>query len=124
MNMTARQIIDAYKAVVPLCGVPLPFKKARELANLRNALKAEVDVITAQERATIERFDGKETNGKIEFGNALAAQKYQDAMDEFLSGNADVDIPLVDLCGYTDGLEITADGISALSGIILFGEEG
>lgn len=118
--MTPNQIVSAHRAIKEISGMVFPFKTARAVAGLKRRLQEEFEVIANAERAMIEKHGGKANGAIIDFDAPEKAKEFQAEYDAFMSEEAEIKLPTVNLSKHTDMLRLTPDSIEALDGIVIF----
>lgn len=123
--MTPNDIAAAYRAVLELSKTVFPYKVARQIAALNRALKAEHDTIVCAEHALVEKYGGTmSTMGTADFPTPDSAEAFTKERSEFMSQDADIRLPKVDVSKYTNMLRLSPESICALDGIVSFEGEG
>lgn len=123
-NMTPKRIVEAYQAAQKLSGNDFPYCVSREIAALRNRLREEFETVADMEEALVEKYQGKPAGNGIRFKDAAALRAYQAERNEKMGQTAEIDLPAVDLSGFTETLQISADSLEALEGIVAFEKKG
>lgn len=119
--MTANQIVNAYRAVHELKGLILPYKAAREVAQLKRKLDEEMPVIIRMEQAIVQKHGGKtKPDGSYDFDTPASAAACKAELDGFNQEEEEVELPVVDLTKFVDQVSISPAAIEALEGIVLF----
>ena len=122
--MTPNEVVAAYKAVLELSKIVLPYKIARQVAALNRALKAEHDTVAAAERAISCEHGGVISNGgSLDFPDAESANAFTAARAEYMEQDADIHLPKVDLTNFADQLRLSPESICALEGVVRFEKE-
>ncbi len=121
-RMTPNQIIGAYKAIHELTTIIFPYAVTRNIANLRNRLKEEFQIIADIESGIIKKYGGELKNNSIQFPNKEARQKYITEYNSIMAEKDNVELPVVNLSKYTDRIAISPDAMNALEGIVIFEE--
>lgn len=126
MKMTPTQITAAYRAALELSKAVFPYKTARKVAKLVRALAEEVDTLSAAERALVGQYGGSVSpGGNVDFPDRESALEYSKARADYMSQEADIKLPAVDISKYTGLLQVSPNTIYALDGIVIFeAEEG
>ncbi len=119
-NMTPKRIVEAYQAVEQLSRNDFPYCISREIAALRNRLREEFETVADMEEALVEKHQGKPAGSGIRFKDAKALQAYQAEHGEKMGQTAEIDLPTVDLSSFVDTIQISANGLEALEGIVRF----
>ncbi len=119
-NMTPKRIVEAYKAAEQLSRNDFPYRVSREIAALRNRLREEFETVADMEEALVEKYQGKPAGNGIRFKDAGALQAYQAERGEKMGQTAEIDLPAVDISAFADTLQISANGLEALEGIVRF----
>ncbi len=119
-NMTPKRIVEAYQAVEQLSRNDFPYRVSREIAALRTRLREEFEIVAEMEDTLIEKHQGKPAGNGIRFKDAGTLQAYQAEHGEKMGQTAEIDLPAVDLSAFADTIQISANGLEALEGIVLF----
>ena len=120
--MTPIEITEAYKAVRELSGCILPYRVTRELHHLKKRLTEEFEVIFESERSLVTKYGGKPTKQGAHFEHPEDFEYFKDAYEAFMHQDAEVELPKVNLAAYADTLNISANAIDALEGLVIFEE--
>lgn len=121
MKLKQREVIAAYRAVLELGEVRLPYRKAREVAALRRRLREEYET-AAQREAALARELGVETaeNGRFLARDAARAEEFRRRREAQMDEEAEMDLPAADLSQFTDMIQLSADCLEALEGMVIF----
>lgn len=122
--MTPNKVVSAYRAIKEISSTVFPYKIARSVAALKRRLQEESDIIVNVERAMIEKHGGKAIGNRVDFDAPEKAAAFQAEYDDFMSQDANIKLPTVDLSKYADTMRLTPDSIEALDGIVIFEREG
>ena len=118
--MKPKEIKAAYIAVHELATVPLPYRAAREIYQMKKSLAAEIDVLAELEKAMVEKYGGQiSRGGEYTFpGNRGAAflAEYEQAMEDDVA----IHLPEVDLSAHADALRLSPGALEALDGLVIF----
>lgn len=119
--MTPREILKIRDALSELNNVVFPYKIARKIAGLNRHVQNEVDVISAQENALINKFHGKRKGNSLDFGDVDVLEQFLSERNEMMEeDNEEIRFTPVDLHQYTNLLNLTPKAIDALDGVIIF----
>lgn len=124
MNMTSRQISAAYRAILELTGIVLPYAPSRGVMDLKKRLEAENDTVVAMEKNLVVEYGGEvHPGGQCDFSDTDTAQRFREALEEARDQADDIKLPTVDLSKYTNLIRISPAAIEALEGIVIFEKE-
>lgn len=123
--MTPKQVTAAYRAVLELSNIVLPYKSARSVATLAKRLAEENNVVADMEKNLVAEFGGKMRPGGVcDFADQNTAKRFQTALEAAREQEDEIRLPTVDLSEYTNLIRITPASIDALEGIVIFEKEG
>lgn len=125
MRLKQKEAIAAYRAVLELAEVRLPYRKAREVAALRRRLREEYETAAERELALAKELgvEALET-GKFRTGDPEAAEAFRRRHEEQMNEEAEIDLPAADLSGFTGLLQVSPNCLEALEGIVVFESGG
>lgn len=120
--MIQKNIGRAYPAILRLCEIKLPIKKARELYLIANKMKQHFDFALQEERKAVKEFGGAENlDGTITFSSPIDFTKFQDRMSELNESTVDWDLEKVVLTDAEIGTQtISASDIINLEDFVVF----
>lgn len=119
--MTPNQITAAYRAVLELSNVVLPYKAARRVTLLKKRLAEENDIVVDMEKKLVAQYGGEVRHGgACEFPDPDAAERFRVVLSEAREQEADIKLPTVDLSAHTSLIRISPAAIDALEGIVIF----
>lgn len=120
--MEQSRINKAYPAIVRLCELKLPIKKARQIYRLSNEMKEHFEFAVAEEQKCVSEFHGEyNADGTVVFINKEEYSQFRSRMDELNSSKLDWIIEPVVLTETDIGNQkITVSDIQALEGIVVF----
>lgn len=122
--MTPNQITAAYRAVLELSNIVLPYKAARSVAGLKKRLAEENDIVVDMEKKLVAQYGGEVRHGgACEFPDPDAAERFRAVLNEAREQEADIKLPTVDLSAHTGLIRISPAAIEALEGIVIFEKE-
>ena len=122
--MTPKQITAAYRGVLELSNVILPYKVARRVTALKKRLAEETDTVSEMEKALAVRYGGElHADGTCDFQDAETTRQFNDELEKLRSEDDDIQLPHVDLSKYASAIRISPAAVEALEGIVTF-EEG
>lgn len=120
-TMTPSRILAAYRAVLELSNIILPYKAARSVMALKKRLADENDTVVDMEKKLAVEFGGEEIpGGAYEFPDVDTNVRFQEALKEAKEQEDDIRLPTVDLSKYTSLIRISPASIEALDGIVIF----
>lgn len=125
MKLKQKEAVAAYRAVLELAEVRLPYRTAREVAAMRRRLREEYETAAERELALAKELgvEALET-GKFRTKDPAAAEAFRRRHEEQMAEEAEIDLPAVDLSGFTEMLQVSPDCLEALEGIVVFEEKG
>lgn len=124
--MTPKKIMEAHRGIQYLTSIALPFKEARALARLKKSLEENLGVILDAERKLVQAHGGAYTEkpGRYRFKDNETAMRFYEDLQAFQNQDDDtISLQTVDLSGQADQLNISAEAIEALEGIVIFERE-
>lgn len=121
MKMRQRDVVAAYRAALELGEVRLPYRKAREVAALRRRLREEYET-AAEREMDLARELGVEPgeNGRFRTREAARAGEFRRRREEQMNEEAEIGLPVVDLSEFADTVQLSANCLEALEGIVIF----
>lgn len=121
MKMRQRDVVAAYRAALELGEVRLPYRKAREVAALRRRLREEYET-AAEREMDLARELGVEPgeNGRFRTREAARAGEFRRRREEQMNEEAEIGLPVVDLSEFADMVQLSANCLEALEGIVIF----
>ena len=121
--MTPNQIASAYRGILELSHVVLPYKVARRIADLKKRLEAENDTVAEMEKNLAKEYGGTlHADGSCDFPDPETARKFNDELNEIRKQDDDIQLPKVDLTKYSGMIRISPAAIEGLAGIVVFDE--
>lgn len=123
--MTPKKIIKAYQGIQYLMSIALPFKEARALARLKRSLEENINVIVENEHKLLQAHNGTAIRpGEYKFKDNETAMRFYEDLQAFQNQDDDtISLPTVDLSDQADQLNISAEAIEALEGLVIFERE-
>lgn len=118
--MKPSQIVNAYKAILELDNVPMPYRTARQVAALRKRLKEEFDVIRGMEEALAADYGGKFDGASYQFETTETARAFAGQLNAVMDQDDAVNLPGADLSGTAEALHLSPFAVAALDGLIKF----
>ena len=121
--MTMQQIINAYRGLNELYGLPLPMRTAHAVYMQRRKLEAHYKFEEEREKALLDELRGKAENGALAFPDAALAQEFQARMQEGLAMEIDEEItPATVNMSELGDVRLRPEVIGWLDGIVKFEE--
>lgn len=121
MTLTAQKIMGAARALPALTSAILPYRFARQVNRLDQWIRQESESITKTQVNLVEKYEGAvHPDGSITFDSPEAQEKFVHELSKEFQEELDYDIPVCDLSGGCDDLNISASDIAALDGLVIF----
>lgn len=120
--MTPTKIVAIHNAVNELSVCVLPYRNARDVNKLKRKVQDEIDTIVSAEKAIVEKHSGQFTDTGFKFNTEEDAKAFRAEYENFMSQDAEVDLPKIDLSQCADLLRLTPNAIDSLDGIVNFGD--
>lgn len=120
--MKQNRINKSYPAMLRLCDLKLPIKKARAVYLAANKMKQHFDFALQEERKCVKEFGGTENlDGSINFESPIDFGKFQDRMAELNESEVEWDLEPVVITEADIGEQtISAADILSLEGFVTF----
>lgn len=121
MISTAQRIMNAARALPALTGATLPYRFARQVNRLNQWVREESESITKTQINLVEKYRGAvHPDGSITFDSPETQNEFVQELFKQFQEEIDYDIPVCDLHGGCDDLNISAADIAALEGMVIF----
>lgn len=121
MILTAQRIMGAAKALPALTNATLPYRFARQVNRLNQWIREESESITKAQVNLVEKHEGTvHSDGSITFDSPDSQDKFIQELSKQFQEEIDYDLPICDLSGGCDDLNISAADIAALEGLVVF----
>lgn len=119
--MIQTQAISAYKVLNEMSNIQMPVKTAYKLYQMRKSLEPIFEFRVEQERAILQKYNGKEAEGAIVFATTEDCEQAKLALNDLDAVEMEDEIvpirmPIEDL----DAAHLTMDDMAALEGFVLF----
>ena len=120
--MTQEKINKAYPALMRLCGLRLPIKKARKLYASTVKMKEYFDFALSEEQKYVEDFDGTmNPDGTVSFPSPEKFVGFQDRITELNESEVDWEIEPVIITELEVGdQQVSVNDIIDLEGFVIF----
>lgn len=120
--MEQSKINKAYPALMRLCELRLPIKKAREVYNLSKRTGQHFEFALAEERKCVDECNGKvNMDGTVSFNNADDYAAFRKRIDELNSSEVDLVIsPIVIFESELENQTISPADIHDLEDFVIF----
>lgn len=122
------KMFEAFLALQDVYSLMLPYKKSREIMQLKETIRREAEFYTQQEKKLAEQFAVKENgqlkldNDKILFPSRDSMQKFSQKREELKSMEIDMNITAIQITEQEiENQCISAQCIENLKGFIEFG---
>lgn len=121
MTLTANNIICAARALPALTNAILPYRFARQVNRLNQWIREESECITKAQKNLVDKYEGAvRMDGSVTFESAENQDKFLQELSKQFLEELDYDVPVCDLSGGCDNLNISAAEIAALDGLVIF----
>lgn len=124
MRMKQRDVIAAWRAMEELAGVRLPYRTAREAANLRRRLREEYETAAEREMALAAELGVEILEaGRFRTRDPEKEAAFRREVERQMNEEAEIGLPALDLSGFADTLRVSPECLEALEGIVIFEKE-